>query len=56
LLGVTVVGLSHLSTTRALEQLSDLLVRNVLEVLVPVADGHELEGYLAAFSGMRVLG
>jgi hypothetical protein len=54
-LGVTVVGLSHLSTTRTLDQLGDLL-RNLLEVLVPVADGQELEGCLAAFSGMRVLG
>ena len=55
-LGVTVVGLSHLSTTRALDQLSDLLLRNLVEVLVPVADGQELEGCLAAFSGVRVLG
>jgi len=38
-LGVIVVGLSHLSTTRALEQLSDLLLRNLLKVLVPVVDG-----------------
>jgi hypothetical protein len=55
-LGVTVVGLSYLSTTRALDQLSDLLVRNVLKVLVLVADGQELEGCLAAFSRVRVLG
>ena len=55
-LGVTVVGLSHLSTTRALDQLSGLLVRNLLEVLVPVANGHDLERCLEAFSGVRVLG
>ena len=55
-LGVIVVGLSHLCTTRALDQLSDLLLRNVLEVLVPVVDGQELEGCLAAFSAVRVLG
>jgi hypothetical protein len=56
-LGVTVVGLSHLSTPRTLDQLGDvLLLRNLLEVLVAVADGQDLEGCLAAFSGMRVLG
>jgi hypothetical protein len=47
-LGVTVVGLSHLITTRALDQLSDFLVRNLLEVLLQVADGQELEGPLGA--------
>jgi hypothetical protein len=55
MLGVSVVGL-HLSTTRVLDQLSDLLVRNVLEVLVPLADGHDLGGVLLLFSGMRLLG
>jgi hypothetical protein len=55
-LGVSVVGLSHLSTTRTLDQLSDLLIRNLLKVLLPVADGQELEGGLAAFSGGRGLG
>jgi hypothetical protein len=49
------MGLSHLSTTSALDQLSDLLLRNLLEVLVPVADGQELQGCLAAPSGVRVL-
>jgi hypothetical protein len=55
-LGVTVVGLFHLSTKRTLDQLSDLLLRNLLEVLLPVADGQELEGCLAAFPGGRGLG
>jgi hypothetical protein len=47
-LGISVVGLSHLSTTRALDQLSDFLVRKLLEVLLPVADGQELERPLGA--------
>jgi hypothetical protein len=55
-LGVTVVGLSHLSTTRTLDQLSDLLIRNLLKDLVLVADGQQLEGCLAASFGVRVLG
>jgi hypothetical protein len=50
------VGLSHLSTTRTLDQLNDLLIRNLLEVLVPVADSHELERCLEALSEERVLG
>jgi hypothetical protein len=56
LLGVSVVGLYHLSTTRALDQLSDFLLRNLLEVLESVADGYDLERWLSAFSGVRVLG
>jgi small nuclear ribonucleoprotein (snRNP)-like protein len=45
-----------LAPTRTLDQLNDLLVRKLLEVLVSVADGQELEGSLAAFSALRVLG
>jgi hypothetical protein len=55
-LGVSVVGLSHLSTMKAVDLLSDLLIRHLLEVLVPVADGQELERCFAASSGVRVLG
>jgi hypothetical protein len=50
------LGLPNLTATRAFEQFHDLLVRNLLEVLVPIADGQELEGCLAAFSRVRVLG
>jgi hypothetical protein len=56
LLGVSVVGLSHLSTTRALDQLNELLVRSLLEVLESVADGYDLERWLSAFSAVRVFG
>jgi hypothetical protein len=55
-LDVSLVGLSHLSTTRAFDQFNDLLVGNLLEVLLPAADDQELEGSLEAYSGVRVFG